>query len=220
MVEFIVRTFSWNISSSFCNRTSPFLSYVQFEFEQDESEEEYSSEDASDEEYEEELDSDESSGKDWSDLEREAAEDDADLSEGEGAGRHRSSKPSKHKHRFVCNWYSFFRGEGGYKIFLITQKETLKAKITNLSPDQGWLRFWVGGKNCLATDLLRKTFLSLFDGSWVSASIGCCRRTLNVSWIPLLFSGNFVSSFSCFEAQILNHYSIIQVARKEIVFQP
>ena len=68
---------------------------------QDESEEEYSSEDASDEEYEEELDSDESSGKDWSDLEREAAEDDADLEDEEdGGGRRGKSKSkisSKHK---------------------------------------------------------------------------------------------------------------------------
>lgn len=71
---------------------------------QDESEEEYSSEDASDEEYEEELDSDESSGKDWSDLEREAAEDDADLDEdgerGERGGRRGKTKEKisgKHK---------------------------------------------------------------------------------------------------------------------------
>ena len=74
---------------------------------QDESEEEYSSEDASDEEYEEELGSDESSGKDWSDLEREAAEDDADLEDvdggggGGGASRHRSKPKEKirTKHR-------------------------------------------------------------------------------------------------------------------------
>ena len=75
-----------------------------FLFFQDESEEEYSSEDASDEEYEEELGSDESSGKDWSDLEREAAEDDADLlnDEDRGGGR-RSSKHKEKvrtKHRF------------------------------------------------------------------------------------------------------------------------
>jgi len=53
------------------------------------------------------LGSDESSGKDWSDLEREAAEDDADLSEGGGGGggssRPRSNKPKEKirtKHRY------------------------------------------------------------------------------------------------------------------------
>ena len=62
---------------------------------QDESEEEYSSEDASDEEYEEELDSDESSGKDWSDLEREAAEDDADLDDDDDRGGRRGKTKEK-----------------------------------------------------------------------------------------------------------------------------
>jgi hypothetical protein len=66
---------------------------------QDESEEEYSSEDASDEEYEEELGSDESSGKDWSDLEREAAEDDADLLDEEERGGGRSGRNNKSKEK-------------------------------------------------------------------------------------------------------------------------
>lgn len=72
-----------------------------------ESDDDYSSEDVSDEYLSGELDSDESEGKDWSDLEREAAEDDEDRDE-DGVGdlrrlqqrpsKHKSSNGSKHKH--------------------------------------------------------------------------------------------------------------------------
>lgn len=59
----------------------------------DESEEDYSSEVSEESFSEEGLDSDESSGKDWSDLEREAAEDD-DESDGDRR-RHKSSKQER-----------------------------------------------------------------------------------------------------------------------------
>ncbi|TRY61376.1 hypothetical protein TCAL_08430 [Tigriopus californicus] len=70
----------------------------------DESEEDYSSEVSEESFSEEELDSDESSGKDWSDLEREAAEDDRydDTSEvpprsSKEKSKHRSSPSKKHR---------------------------------------------------------------------------------------------------------------------------
>merc|ERR1712038_1568576 len=64
--------------------------------EADDSDDDYSSEDenASDEDYNDELDSDESSGKDWSDLEREAEEDDEEHEDEERHGRHKSSHRS------------------------------------------------------------------------------------------------------------------------------
>merc|ERR1719427_2149014 len=52
----------------------------------------------SDEEYSDELDSDESSGKDWSDLEAEAAEDDRERGDGdEEGGRKKSNNPAKRR---------------------------------------------------------------------------------------------------------------------------
>lgn len=51
--------------------------------------------DISEEDYSEELDSDESSGKDWSDLEAEAAEDDRDRSDDEGRRRGSSNPAAK-----------------------------------------------------------------------------------------------------------------------------
>jgi len=66
----------------------------------DDSDDDYSSEDenASDEDYNDELDSDESSGKDWSDLEREAEEDDEEHEDEERRGHKSSHRPS-HKNR-------------------------------------------------------------------------------------------------------------------------
>ena len=60
------------------------------------SEDDYSSEDISEEDDEGGLDSDESEGKDWSDLEREAAEDDEDMDDDD---RHRPSKSSSSRHK-------------------------------------------------------------------------------------------------------------------------
>lgn len=64
--------------------------------ENDDSDDDYSSEDenASDEDFTDELGSDESSGKDWSDLEREAEEDDEEHEDEERHGRHKSSHRS------------------------------------------------------------------------------------------------------------------------------
>jgi len=66
----------------------------------DESDDDYSSgdENASDEDFTDELGSDESSGKDWSDLEREAEEDDEEHEEEERRPKH-SSHRSSHKNR-------------------------------------------------------------------------------------------------------------------------
>ncbi len=75
--------------------------------EDEESEDDYSSDNVSDEDMSGDLDSDESEGKDWSDLEREAAEDD-ELSDDDrggrkrhhgGHGNHKKSKHSKHHRR-------------------------------------------------------------------------------------------------------------------------
>ncbi len=67
----------------------------------DESEEDYSSE-VSEESYsEEELDSDESSGKDWSDLEREAAEDDEGRDSDNQNNRRSMKKSRSSKHGSV-----------------------------------------------------------------------------------------------------------------------
>ena len=62
------------------------------------SEENYSSDNVSEDEMSGDLDSDESEGKDWSDLEREAAEDDEDMSDGEERRRRHKHKSSKHHH--------------------------------------------------------------------------------------------------------------------------
>lgn len=64
------------------------------------SDDDYSSENISDDDVSGELDSDESEGKDWSDLEREAAEDD-EIDEDDPRRRHRlpDKKGSKHKQR-------------------------------------------------------------------------------------------------------------------------
>ena len=67
---------------------------------EEDSDEDFSSEDISEEDDFGELDSDESEGKDWSDLEREAAEDDEDDDDdnprrGGGASKHRPEKHSR-----------------------------------------------------------------------------------------------------------------------------
>jgi len=71
----------------------------------DDSEDDYSSEDVSEDDESGGLDSDESEGKDWSDLEREAAEDDEDGSDDDrgrhgrgGGGRGHSSHHKSSKH--------------------------------------------------------------------------------------------------------------------------
>lgn len=65
---------------------------------EEDSDDDYSSEEISDEDFGE-LDSDESEGKDWSDLEREAAEDDEEGSDEDRGGRHRGSSKKHSKHR-------------------------------------------------------------------------------------------------------------------------
>ena len=66
------------------------------EDEVEESDDDYSSEASEDDESYGDMDSDESSGKDWSDLEREAAEDD-EIDSDEGDRRRKKHKSSSHR---------------------------------------------------------------------------------------------------------------------------
>merc|ERR1719192_3024622 len=77
------------------------MSEDENESEGNDSDDDYSSEDenASDEDFTDELGSDESSGKDWSDLEREAEEDDEEHEDEERHGRQHKSSHSSNKNR-------------------------------------------------------------------------------------------------------------------------
>ncbi len=103
------------------------------------SEDDYSSEDISEEDDEGGLDSDESEGKDWSDLEREAAEDDEDMDDDD---RHRPSKSSSSRHKSSSKHRSPIKSSSSkvkldLRIFHVNFRVTIQFFQHHKSPSKG-----------------------------------------------------------------------------------